>query len=64
MRGMVQIYRSALPGVPDADTRAQTIVSLCVGGMVLSRTTTDPVLRSSLRAAARKQALALLRIDT
>ncbi len=44
----------------DGDRRAQTIVSLCVGGMVLARTTDDPALRKSLRAAARQQALALL----
>jgi hypothetical protein len=36
------------------------MVSLCVGGMVLARTTNDAQLRSSLREAARRQALALL----
>jgi hypothetical protein len=35
-------------------------VALCVGGMVLARTTDDAALRASLRAAAREQALALL----
>jgi hypothetical protein len=60
IRGMLHVYRSALPDGHDAERRAQTIVSLCVGGMVLARTTNDPVLRKSLRAAARKQALALL----
>lgn len=60
IRGMAHIYRSALPDAGDADRRAETIVSLCVGGMVLARTTNDPDLRKSLRAAARHQALALL----
>jgi TetR/AcrR family transcriptional regulator, transcriptional repressor for nem operon len=60
MRGMTQIYRAALSNSREADRRAQTIVALCVGGMVLARTTNDPVLRKSLRAAARHQALALL----
>ena len=60
IRGMAHVYRSALPGARDAERRAQAIVSLCVGGMVLARTTHDPALRTSLRAAARHQALALL----
>jgi hypothetical protein len=57
---MSHIYRSALKGVRDADRRAQAMVSLCVGGMVLARTTNDPDLRRSLRRSARSQALALL----
>lgn len=61
IRGMANVYRSALRGARDAELRAQTIVSLCVGGMVLARTTNDPELRRSLRAAARDQALALLK---
>jgi hypothetical protein len=36
------------------------MVSLCVGGMVIARTTDDPGLRKTLRNAARKEALALL----
>jgi TetR/AcrR family transcriptional repressor of nem operon len=60
IRGMTHVYRSALPRGRDAERRAQTIVSLCVGGMVLARTTNDPTLGKSLRAAARQQALALL----
>lgn len=60
IRGMAQVYRAALDGVRDAERRAQAIVSLCVGGMVLARTTDDAALRKSLRAAARHQALALL----
>jgi hypothetical protein len=49
-----------LADLPDGGQRAQAIVSLCVGGMVLARTTDDAALRRSLRAAARQQALALL----
>lgn len=60
IRGMAHVYRTALAGARDAERRAQTIVSLCVGGMVLARTTNDPHLRTSLRSAARHQALALL----
>lgn len=63
IRGMGHIYRSALKGVRDAGRRAETIVALCVGGMVLARTTNDPELRKSLRASARHQALALLKAD-
>lgn len=62
IRSMAHVYRSALKGVRDADRRAETMVSLCVGGMVLARTTNDPALRQSLRAAARHQALALLKV--
>jgi hypothetical protein len=57
---MATIYRTALGKSRDADRRAETMVSLCVGGMVLARTTNDPALRKSLRASARHQALALL----
>jgi TetR/AcrR family transcriptional repressor of nem operon len=60
IRGMAHVYRAALPDARDAERRAQAIVSLCVGGMVLARTTNDAGLRKSLRAAARHQALALL----
>jgi AcrR family transcriptional regulator len=60
IRGMAKVCRAALAPAPDAERRAQVIVSLCVGGMVLARTTDDPALRKSLRAAARQQALALL----
>lgn len=59
--GMAEVFRQALAGVRDAERRAHTIVSLCVGGMVLARTTNDPTLRQSLRAAAKQQALALLK---
>jgi AcrR family transcriptional regulator len=60
IRNLTAVYAAALDGVPDGEQRAQAIVSLCVGGMVLARTTDDAVLRRSLRAAARSQALALL----
>lgn len=60
IRNLTQVYARALGNGPDAEQRAQVIVSLCVGGMVLARTTDDPQLRQSLREAARAQALALL----
>jgi AcrR family transcriptional regulator len=63
IRGMGHIYQAALKGVRDARRRAETMVALCVGGMVLARTTNDPVLRKSLRASARHQALALLKVE-
>jgi AcrR family transcriptional regulator len=63
IRGMGHIYRTALKGVRDAGRRAETMVALCVGGMVLARTTNDPGLRKSLRASARHQALALLKVE-
>jgi AcrR family transcriptional regulator len=63
IRSMLHIFRSALGNARDSEQRAQTIVSLCVGGMVLARTTNDPGLRKSLRAASRLQALALLARD-
>jgi TetR/AcrR family transcriptional repressor of nem operon len=62
IRAMTHIYRCALAGARDAERRAQSIVSLCVGGMVLARTTNDEALRKSLRSAARHQALELLQV--
>ena len=63
IRGMVHVFRSALPNGRDAGRRAETMVSLCVGGMVLARTTNDATMRKSLRSAARHQALQLLDAD-
>jgi TetR/AcrR family transcriptional repressor of nem operon len=60
IRNMAEVYRQALAGRRDATPRAQAIVSLCVGGMVLARTTHDAALQHSLRASSRRQALALL----
>lgn len=61
IRSMSALLRRALPeDAADAEARVQLIITLCVGGMVLARTTSDPALRDSIRAAARKQALALL----
>ncbi|MEA2263774.1 MAG: TetR/AcrR family transcriptional regulator, transcriptional repressor for nem operon [Acidobacteriaceae bacterium] len=49
------------PGIPGRFNRkAQVIVNLCVGGMLIARTTDDPTLRKQLRAAARGEALRLL----
>lgn len=60
IRNLTRVYEAALDGAPDAAQRAQAVVALCVGGMVLARTTDDPALRTSLRQAAHKQALGLL----
>jgi TetR/AcrR family transcriptional repressor of nem operon len=60
IRGIADVQRAALDGCGDAEQRAQAIVALCVGGMVLARTTHDPALRKSLRVAAHHQALQLL----
>jgi TetR/AcrR family transcriptional repressor of nem operon len=60
IRSLTHVHSLALSHAPDGEQRAQAIVSLCVGGMVLARTTDDPELRRSLRASARQQALALL----
>ncbi len=60
IRNLTLVYCTALGGGPDAERRAKVIVALCVGGMVLARTTDDPELRGSLRQAAHQQALALL----
>ena len=60
IRGLTQVYALALAHLPDGEQRAQAIVALCVGGMVLARTTDDPDLRRTLRQAARQQALSLL----
>ena len=60
IRNLVRVFLAALTDARDAERRAQAMVSLCVGGMVLARTTNDAELRQSLRATARQQALALL----
>lgn len=60
IRNLTRVYEAALDGTPDAAQRAQAVVALCVGGMVLARTTDDPALRKSLRQAAHRQALGLL----
>ena len=60
IRNLTAVYAAALAGEPDGEQRAQAIVALCVGGMVLARTTDDAGMRRSLREAARRQALVLL----
>jgi TetR/AcrR family transcriptional repressor of nem operon len=60
-RGLIGVFEKALEGAPDAQGRAQAIVALCVGGMLLARTTDDPQLRQMLRASAREQGLVLLK---
>ena len=54
------IFLAALHPRLDAKVRANAIVSLCVGAMLLASTTDDLDLRRSLRASAREKALELL----
>lgn len=61
VRSLATVFYNAIPAdAPDAEDRVNLIVTLCVGGMVLARTTHDRGLGRSLRASVRKQALALL----
>ena len=55
-----RLFRAALAARPDGEATASAIVSLCVGAMLLASTTDDRALGSSIRAAARERALALL----
>ena len=61
VENMAHIFQAAFdPDDAEARRKALLMVSLCVGGMVIARTTDEPALRQSLRAAARREALALL----
>jgi TetR/AcrR family transcriptional repressor of nem operon len=61
VQGMLHVFRGAF-SADDAqgDEKAQVVLNLCVGGMVIARTTSDADLRCSLRKSARSQALSLL----
>ena len=61
IRNLTRIFEMAMGEGAGVAERAQVIVALCVGGMVLARTTDDSTLRTSLRTASRRQALAVLR---
>lgn len=61
IKSMTRVFRAAFAEDDrEAERKAMVIVSLCVGGMVLARTTDDPRLRRQLRAASRAEALAVL----
>jgi TetR/AcrR family transcriptional regulator, transcriptional repressor for nem operon len=61
VENMLEIYRAAFPKSDrEGNRKAQLIVNLCVGGMLIARTTDDATLRKQLRAAARSEALRLL----
>lgn len=60
VRSMLSVFRAALEGDPAADEKARIVLNLCVGGMVIARTTEDPELRASLRKAAQRQAMSVL----
>ena len=57
---MAGAFRRALGPGAASTRKAELLVSICVGGMVLSRTTSDPALARSLRDTARTEALAIL----
>jgi len=63
VESMRSVFKRALGEDKEAQRRSLLIVNLCVGGMVIARTTHDPELRKSLRAASRSEALALLERD-
>jgi AcrR family transcriptional regulator len=61
VESMLEIFRGAFRRSDREGARkAQLILNLCVGGMLIARTTDDPALRQQLRAAARSEALRLL----
>jgi TetR/AcrR family transcriptional repressor of nem operon len=61
VENMSGVFRAAMAeGDRGAERKALLIVNLCVGGMIIARTTDDPRLRKTLRATARSEALKLL----
>ena len=61
VESMLDVFRDAFPKRDRRrERKAHLIVNLCVGGMLIARTTDDPALRKDLRAAARAEALRLL----
>jgi AcrR family transcriptional regulator len=61
VKNMMHVFRSAFAdGDRDAAKKAMVMVNLCVGGMLIARTTDDAELRRGLRAAAKRQALGML----
>jgi AcrR family transcriptional regulator len=60
IRRTAEVFRKALSPRRDASARAEAILSLCVGAMLLASTTDQPRLGASLRASAKRQAFALL----
>jgi AcrR family transcriptional regulator len=65
VEGMLEIFRTAFPKSDrQGNRKAQLIVNLCVGGMLIARTTDEPALRRQLRATARSEALRLLATST
>lgn len=61
VESMLEIFCAAFAKSDrERNRKAQLIVNLCVGGMLIARTTDEPRLRKQLRAAARSEALQLL----
>lgn len=63
VENMRRVFQAALGDDPQRASKALVVVNLCVGGMVIARTTDAPELRSSLRAAAMDEALRVLGCD-
>jgi TetR/AcrR family transcriptional repressor of nem operon len=60
-RNMLAVFRGAFAASdPGGAAKAHVILGLCVGGMLIARTTDDTRLRRSMRAASLRHALALL----
>lgn len=60
VENMRAVFRAGMEGDREAERKALLIVNLCVGGMIIARTTDDPKLRTSLRATAKAEAMRLL----
>jgi len=64
IRMLKRVYRRAFAADDrEGGRKAELLVSISVGGMVLARTTNDATLARSLRATARREALAILDRD-
>ncbi len=62
--GMINMFQSGLGNDDtDARTKAMTIATLCIGGMVLARTVDDQTFANEVREAARAMALRIGEFD-
>lgn len=57
--GLIDLLQRSLGSGPESRSRAITMATLCVGGMMLARAIDDPGLGAEIRNAARAQALAI-----
>jgi len=63
LRAMIHLFESSCRGADDNRKTALTLSSLCVGGMILSRTVEDVELARELRAAALEAAQDVLALN-